>query len=43
MACSPTPGLTSSTTASLYVPGNDAYPPDGTAARRMQISARFIF
>jgi outer membrane receptor protein involved in Fe transport len=38
-----TKGILTPTPASLYVPGNDAYPPDGTAARRMQISARFIF
>ncbi len=31
------------TPANLYVPSSDAYAPDGTEARRMQISLRFQF
>jgi hypothetical protein len=36
-------GVLTPTPASLYVPSNDAIPPDGTEARRLQISARFVF
>jgi len=38
-----TKGVLTPTPTSLYIPSSDAYPPDGTAARRMQISARFVF
>lgn len=38
-----TKGILTPTPASLYVPSGDAIPPDGTEARRMQISARFVF
>jgi outer membrane receptor protein involved in Fe transport len=38
-----TKGVLTPTPASLYVPGGDAIPPDGTEARRMQISMRFVF
>jgi outer membrane receptor protein involved in Fe transport len=38
-----TKGILTPTPASLYVPGNDAVPPDGTEARRMQVSLRFVF
>jgi hypothetical protein len=36
-------GVITSTPQNLYVPSGDALPPDGTEARRMQISARFVF
>jgi hypothetical protein len=36
-------GILTPTPANLYVPSNDAYAPDGTEARRMQISARIVF
>ncbi|MGC9971351.1 MAG: TonB-dependent receptor [Bryobacteraceae bacterium] len=38
-----TKGVLTPTPASLYVPSADAGFPDGTQARRMQISARFTF
>ena len=38
-----TKGVLTPTPASLYVPSGDAIPPDGTEARRMQISLRFVF
>ena len=38
-----TKGVLTPTPASLYIPSSDAIPPDGTEARRMQISARFVF
>jgi hypothetical protein len=38
-----TKGILTPTPTSLYVPGNDAVPPDGTEARRMQVSLRFVF
>ena len=38
-----TKGILTPTPASLYIPSGDAIPPDGTEARRMQISARFVF
>ena len=36
-------GILTPTPASLYVPSGDAIPPDGTEARRMQVSLRFAF
>jgi outer membrane receptor protein involved in Fe transport len=38
-----TKGVLTPTPTSLYIPSGDAIPPDGTEARRMQISARFVF
>jgi hypothetical protein len=36
-------GVLTPTPGNLYVPSSDAYAPDGTEARRMQISARIVF
>ena len=36
-------GILTPTPSYLYVPSNDAVPPDGTEARRLQISARIVF
>ncbi|HLK68648.1 MAG TPA: carboxypeptidase regulatory-like domain-containing protein [Bryobacteraceae bacterium] len=36
-------GVITATPQLLYIPSGDAVPPDGTEARRMQISARFVF
>ena len=36
-------GVITATPQLLYVPSGDALPPDGTQARRLQISARFTF
>ncbi len=36
-------GILTPTPGSLYVPSGDAIPPDGTEARRMQVSLRFTF
>ena len=36
-------GILTPTPANLYVPSSAAYAPDGTEARRMQISARIVF
>jgi outer membrane receptor protein involved in Fe transport len=36
-------GVITATPQLLYIPSGDALPPDGTQARRMQISARFTF
>ena len=36
-------GVLTPTPNFLYVPGNDGIPPDGTEARRLQLSARFTF
>lgn len=38
-----TKGVLRPTPARLYIPSGDAIPPDATEARRMQISARFVF
>jgi outer membrane receptor protein involved in Fe transport len=38
-----TKGILTPTPGSLYIPSSDAVPPDGTEARRMQISIRFTF
>jgi hypothetical protein len=36
-------GVLTPTPAFLFVPSNDGIPPDGTEARRLQLSARFTF
>ena len=36
-------GVLTPTPSVLYVPSSDAIPPDGTEARRLQLSARFQF
>ncbi len=38
-----TKGILTPTPASLYIPSSDAWAPDGTEARRMQISGRITF
>jgi len=36
-------GVLTPTPANLYIPSGDAIPPDGTEARRLQVSLRFMF
>jgi hypothetical protein len=38
-----TKGVLTPTPQNLYIPSSDAIAPDGTEARRLQISARFVF
>jgi hypothetical protein len=38
-----TKGVLTPTPQNLYIPSSDAIAPDGTEARRLQVSARFVF
>jgi hypothetical protein len=42
-AYSESKGVITATPQLLYIPSGDGMPPDGTEARRMQISGRFVF